>query len=379
MARSNQDDIMTESIVNVQSQRLASLNDMEERIGGTFDNVYVISDVDSISRTTANTIEAKVYEVTVINYHYDDVVGSEDIMAYGVWHDLVIQSKETGYCVTSDHFDETDVTGFSCRSDSVYEDGVAFLEDVSLNERAEITGEGSLPRSGVTYTTGTLNCALAYAIQWCGISESARLSAGFTGQSSTAHSGYNPLYSNENPNGGDCCNFVSQCIHAGGIPTNSTWGYHLEDGIRNGSSAWICTTDFATHFASNYVYCTVPNDYSGVFPGNPVFWLVTDGYPKSHNMFCVGYNSSHVPVLCAHNNELYRIPITNYSDKILHTIKIATSDIHTHTYTYKWNLYKHYRVCSSCEYLASSGVHVVNLMGNCSVCGAHGPFQVIVE
>ena len=86
MARSNQDDIMTESIVNVQSQRLASLNDMEERIGGTFDNVYVISDVDSISRTTANTIEAKVYEVTVINYHYDDVVGSEDIMAYGVWH-----------------------------------------------------------------------------------------------------------------------------------------------------------------------------------------------------------------------------------------------------------------------------------------------------
>ena len=42
---------------------------------------------------------------------------------------------------------------------------------------------------------------------------------------------YNPNYKNYNSVGGDCCNFVSQCLLAGGLTTDNTW--------YNGSTAWI--------------------------------------------------------------------------------------------------------------------------------------------
>ena len=44
-------------------------------------------------------------------------------------------------------------------------------------------------------------------------------------------SSYNPAYTSYKGNGGDCANFVSQCIHAGGIPTDATW--------KADSNSWI--------------------------------------------------------------------------------------------------------------------------------------------
>ncbi len=46
---------------------------------------------------------------------------------------------------------------------------------------------------------------------------------------------YNFSYSNYNGRGGDCTNFVSQCIYAGGIPTDATW--------KKDSNAWIRVTE----------------------------------------------------------------------------------------------------------------------------------------
>lgn len=46
---------------------------------------------------------------------------------------------------------------------------------------------------------------------------------------------YNSNYSNYNGRGGDCTNFVSQCIYAGGIPTDATW--------KKNSNAWIRVTE----------------------------------------------------------------------------------------------------------------------------------------
>lgn len=46
---------------------------------------------------------------------------------------------------------------------------------------------------------------------------------------------YNPAYSNYDGEGGDCTNFVSQCLLAGGLPTDGTW---YKD-----SGAWIRVTE----------------------------------------------------------------------------------------------------------------------------------------
>ena len=42
-------------------------------------------------------------------------------------------------------------------------------------------------------------------------------------------SNYNDFYPNYNSIGGDCANFVSQCLQAGGLPMNGSW-YHAVTG-----------------------------------------------------------------------------------------------------------------------------------------------------
>lgn len=69
---------------------------------------------------------------------------------------------------------------------------------------------------------------------------------------------YNPEYSNWNGNGGDCANFVSQCIEAGGVLPDDTW---YKD-----SKIWISTSKLANYMVSKgyateetYKYTTAGN------------------------------------------------------------------------------------------------------------------------
>lgn len=66
-----------------------------------------------------------------------------------------------------------------------------------------------------------------YAYKWWGPNES----------------DYNPDYTNWNSGGGDCANFVSQCICAGGVPTSNEW--------KKDSSAWISTSKLASYMTNN--------------------------------------------------------------------------------------------------------------------------------
>lgn len=92
-------------------------------------------------------------------------------------------------------------------------------------------GENSVLARGATpisnYDSYDRIAARDYAYEWWGPSDS----------------DYNPAYSNWNSSGGDCANFVSQCIKAGGVPTDSTW--------KKDSSAWISTSKLAAYMVNN--------------------------------------------------------------------------------------------------------------------------------
>ena len=120
---------------------------------------------------------------------------------------------------------------------------------------------------------------------------------------------YNPNYRNFNSVGGDCANFVSQCLKAGGLKTDGTWncyslawvncqaqlnylksqGYKATDWAKasdlqvgdvvyyyNGST--ICHTAICTKVANGQAYVTAHNknhvDYEWTLGGSNIYKLM---------------------------------------------------------------------------------------------------------
>ena len=58
-------------------------------------------------------------------------------------------------------------------------------------------------------------------------------------------SDYNPDYSNYNSIGGDCANFVSQCLRAGGMEMTSGWYWYS---YNNRSASWASCPSMYDYF-----------------------------------------------------------------------------------------------------------------------------------
>ena len=80
--------------------------------------------------------------------------------------------------------------------------------------------------------------------------------------------------------GNNCANFVSQCLVAGGVPTNSTW--------KNGTYAFVNCTGLKNYFVNNYsvTYKKKPSA-SDIKPGDIIY---TDG--GGHVMFVMKVSGS---------------------------------------------------------------------------------------
>ena len=365
--------------------RAQALTTMESRIGCVFDRVTVTAEIDSFSRKDNGSIEIQAYEITAIDYHYEDVPDSADFCAIGVWHTIELQKTENGYRIEKDSYDERDVTGAASK-DFRENEGNNIISHLYTNDEQNESihdndyGSRSVP---FTYTAPSIMAAIQYAVTYCGFSPTVRRTGVSDYQNSgstTAHTSYYniPTYGVANMNA-DCANFVSQCLYAAGMPASSQWYYSLYNVY------WVEAASLANYLISCGYECKNANStsaYGNILPGNPVYWLYDD--PAQHNgstghqMICVGKNSANVPVVCAHTTDVYRLPVNNYfsSSSPLKTIWIATSNMHSlHSYSssYYSNPYQHHKVCTVCEYRNYIGDHNVS-SGICTVCGSSGPF-----
>ncbi len=138
------------------------------------------------------------------------------------------------------------------------------------------------------------------------VSESTYVSAdSYSPSAATAYASkywnnYNPNYSNYNSIGGDCANFVSQCLHAGGLQMTDGW-YWRSYNERSGS--WASCPSMYNYF-KNAGYTIIENPSADqVLEGNPVlYWNASKGR-WAHAAICTGKNSSGTPVVAAHNND----------------------------------------------------------------------------
>ena len=125
---------------------------------------------------------------------------------------------------------------------------------------------------------------------------------------------YNPAYHNYNPDGGDCANFTSQCLYAGGLQMDSKW--KASGTPLRGSVAWINATGLKNYLSENVGKSFDSHlNFSGsltevqkrVAKGDAVFYWNAKRNRYGHAAICVGTDSKGVPIVNAHNNNRYHV------------------------------------------------------------------------
>ena len=142
----------------------------------------------------------------------------------------------------------------------------------------------------------------------------------------TYWSNYNDYYPNYNIFGGDCADFVSQSLHAGGLQMNANWYHAPADIVRNIS--WTYASSLKNYLEK---YCgkavTIYKDSSKstgycdskknevdpkttIHPGDAVFYYWKGASRYGHAAICVGYDSKGEPIVNAHNGDRHHLSWT---------------------------------------------------------------------
>ena len=140
----------------------------------------------------------------------------------------------------------------------------------------------------------------------------------------------NPLFTNFAGRGGDCTNFVSQCIYAGSCQMNFTpsfgW-YYIDQNDR--APAWSSVEYFydfitgATDFASqngNIGPFGILTDAMGVFEGD-VVQLADETGDFYHTLLITGFSGGQT-LVSAHTNDALDKPLSEYNYASLRYIHI---------------------------------------------------------
>lgn len=172
------------------------------------------------------------------------------------------------------------------------------FQEADLDDRRVISEDGSLEMMAASaagsYTYNVSN-AIAYADKYC--------------------INYNSAYNSYKGRGGDCANFVSQCLYTGGFKQDSEWYKH--------SVAWINVMKQIAHFKAYGTFLNATN--SNLIKGNPIYFDWNGDSTYDHATICVGRNNSGIAILDSHTKDLYHATWTNWSFRKAATIQLRGS------------------------------------------------------
>lgn len=129
----------------------------------------------------------------------------------------------------------------------------------------------------------------------------------------------NPLYYNFDGQGGDCTNFISQCIYAGSRVMNYTkdtgWYYNSPS---DRAAAWSAAQYLYNFLISNKGAGPYAVSTSNPDPGDII--LLNNGDEFYHSLIISGFENG-VPLVCAHTDDSLMRPLDTYyfsGKEILH-------------------------------------------------------------
>lgn len=301
--------------------RAASLKDFWDVQG--IDVVSIESSAQIIQAemlALSGDVNLDVYEWTWVDYNNGDGpnMPATDRMGFATIHEMKAEKNSDGqYRITKDIYDEADIAGYTS-ADYIAEvssemplEGVIGQQQVQLESLRSVASTSStLNRNGLP---DVFSC-IDYADQW-------------VIKDISADAGTHTQYYNTGVYGasstGDCANYVSQCLFAGGFfmdpaseatqqAGNLDQWWHRQDGSlssTNSSDSWRYAAYLASYLSSkNYSVQPILSNMNNVYPGNPVW---ANGL--QHVAICVGYNSAGLPIINGHTRDVYHQVITNES------------------------------------------------------------------
>lgn len=265
--------------------RTALIAQLEERIDSIILDASVTTFVTDVEETEDGYI-ASVYEWTF--FDYDDLAdgeGGSDTAGFGTEHKMTFQYDGNGQLMlVSDEYTESDVlTG-------------EIPQETTETEDAPLTA-ASTPAYVADYDPVK---AAVYANKWV-----------FHGdlEGGKDPSYYNPEYTSYADRGGDCANYVSQCLYTAGMELTNLW--------RPDIYAWINCCGQHRVFAYMGKTVTLPTE-EDVIPGCTIYY-----YNYTHVTICVGHNSAGTPVINGHTSDRYRVPWDYSKDNVYQLLQLT--------------------------------------------------------
>ena len=242
------------------------------------------------SRTQKKWIKADTDRITVnflasteYRYVYRDRPEVENVMRIGTYHEIVLHQYENVWLISREWYTDP----FADALD---------LENIDMEEERNFILSQKAARS-LDINDRRLR-AVEYADTYCGAA-----SSGENGYD------YNKEYKNYNHVGGDCANFVSQVLYAGGFKKTGTWNYH-----KDGSRAWLksqALKDFMLYSGRASLlaygsYGEVLKASYKLLPGDIVaYWKKGK---VVHVAVVTGADSRGYTLVNCHNTDRYRVP-----------------------------------------------------------------------
>ena len=168
---------------------------------------------------------------------------------------------------------------------------------------------GKSRRSVAPASTAAGKRAAAYADRYCGAAPGCG-NDGFA----------NPRYANLNGDGGDCTNFISQVLKAGGLKEDGSWFY--DRATAEGSRAWSNAQGLADHLAwAPWAHRLAGGDYQAIVAPTAAHPNGADralrlgdlvSYVQHgdvvHTGVVTGFDAHGLPLVDAHYNDRYHTP-----------------------------------------------------------------------
>ena len=234
-----------------------------------------------------------IYEWMTVGYASDDV-SAVNAAAYGYNFSLKLDCDRSGSWKiasvddTDQNFDwMQDEVEYSLQAENGSADALRVISDDGEQEMMAAT-------AARTYNYNVSN-AIAYADKYC--------------------INYNSSYNSYKGRGGDCANFVSQCLYNGGFPQDSVWYKH--------SVAWINVMKQIAHFKQYGSFMNANN--GNILAGNPIYFDWNGDGTYDHATICVGRNNSGTAILDSHTKDLYHATWNNWSFSKAGTIQLRQS------------------------------------------------------